>query len=320
MLQRLVAVTLGIILISPVPASAAPGDRVLIFLCDGLRPDAITTEHAPRLHAARQQAAVAPEALCDLPTATLPNHVSLLTGLEAHRHGILLNTTLPGKVPHKTIFEFAAAAGLRASFYASKDKLGFVARDESLVRSRIITAPDQLVPTLLDDLSEDDPDLIFLHVREPDSTGHAQDWMSPAYFAAVSEMDTLFGQVLDALARDGRRTYVLVTADHGGFGPSHIFNTPTVRRIPWFVTGPDVAIGPMTQQVVTIDTMPTALHLLGIDVPTNIDGRARTEVVAAGEGPPTNAPIGPPCLVLPLGLLMVLLWRAVPNRLARPDR
>ncbi len=288
-------------------AQAAPGDRVVVIVCDGLRPDAITAETAPRLAELRARSAVAPEALCDLPTGTLPNHVSLLTGLEAHRHGILLNFELPGRVPHPTVFEHAATAGLRAGFYAGKDKLAFVAREESLIRSRIHPEPRVLLDLLLGDLPADDPDLLFLHLREPDSTGHAQDWMSPAYFEAVAEIDLLIGELLDALQRDPRPTWVLVTADHGGFGPNHVFNTPTVRRIPWFVAGPDVVPGPMAEAVVTTDTMPTVLLLLGLDVPEGIDGRPRGDVLSGRAAPPTNAPIGPPCLVLPLALIVLSL-------------
>jgi len=61
--------------------------------------------------------------------------------------------------------------------------------------------------------------LIFLHLKAPDEAGHADEWLSAAYFRPVTEVDAQVGEVLatvDAHPELAKRLTILVTADHGG--------------------------------------------------------------------------------------------------------
>ena len=87
----------------------------------------------------------------------------------------------------------------------------------------------------------------FLHISLPDVAGHAHGWLSPAYLAAVKRSDYLIGRVLATIGKtpeSSEHTLVLVTADHGGRGPTHL--DPTVYadyRVPFFAWGPGVPAG-----------------------------------------------------------------------------
>lgn len=292
------------------PAAAAQPARVIIVSIDGLRADVVTPGHTPNLAAFRDAGTCAKQAVNDLPNATLPNHVSMLTGIVGNRHGLIWDFRIPGVVALPTVFDYAAQAGRRCAFLASKTKLEFVAPQQSLETIEFAD-PVPLAAMAIELLHADGPDLIFLHLREPDSTGHRIGWLSEQYMLAVAEMDALVGDLAAAAeADDSRRTYFIITSDHGGVGMNHIQNIPEVRQIPWIVAGPGIVAGGRIEEVVsTVDTTPTALLLLDVDVPGGLSGRARREVFDPAALTGDNhvvPPVGIPCLLLIVpGFLLV---------------
>jgi predicted AlkP superfamily pyrophosphatase or phosphodiesterase len=304
------------LLVLTAPVLAAP--RVIIISVDGLRPDVISAETTPHIAALRAAGAQARRAVNDLPSATLPNHATMLTGLVSQRHGVILDFELEGTIPHATIFDHAAEAGLRCAFLASKTKLSYLAPPESLAFIDTTEGPAGMVELLLPLLSPDGPDLIFAHFKDPDSTGHRFGWLSPEYLEATRAMDGLIGRVLEAVRADTtRETYVLITADHGGLGTNHFLNVPENRLIPWIVAGPGIPPASTLDEDVSIaDTAPTVLWLLGVEIPANLSGRARTALIpptgredsdiAAGLEWLAVPAIGPPCVVLALPVIMLL--------------
>lgn len=298
-----------------VAVSAAPvTGRVVLISIDGLRPDAIEAASAPTLEALIGMGAYHPQALCALPAWTLPNHATMVTGLAPAEHGVIANWALPGFIDSQTIFDMAHASGLRTAFFASKDKLGFLARPESLdVR---VIEPDiaLLTEAVIEALSGGDLDLVLIHYREPDSTGHAEGWMSEAYLAAVAFVDQQLQRVISALDDAGLlgETYVLVTADHGGLGNSHFWNIPEVRLVPWILVGPDVPAGRiLCEPIAQADTAVTALGLAGGEVPEGLSGRFVAEArraEAPDECAPSHAPLGLPCVILVIGPVGGVWW------------
>lgn len=293
---------------------ATAGDqRVVIVSVDGLRPDVITPEVAPRMTELREQGTSASNAINDLPSATLPNHSTMLTGLLSGQHQVILNFVLPATIGVPTVFDRAHEAGFRSAFFASKTKLLHLAPAEAIETIDIDADTTGLVERMLAQLTFDGPELIFLHLRDPDSTGHQYGWLSPEYLAAVTLVDGLIGQVIDALdAEPDRSSYLILTADHGGDGVNHFINIPANRSIPWVVWGPDIAAGRVIDEVVsTADTMPTALWLLGLEIPAGLAGVPQfsvresnaVDVQDSGQAP---RPLGPPCVILVIPALLIL--------------
>lgn len=287
---------------------AAQAPRVVLVSVDGLRADVVNPIDMPHLAARGVRAS---RAINDMPSATLPNHATLLTGLTSDRHGVNVDFRLEGKIAAQTVFDRLHAAGLRSAFFGSKTKLGYLVREETCERVYIDADVPMLVDALISELRPDGPDFVFAHLREPDSTGHAHGWLSPEYMLSVAQIDQLLGQISQAVEQSDRPTFILVTADHGGEGGNHFLNVAANREIPWVLIGPGIVDGtklPIT--VETTDSLPTVLHLLGQPIPAGLSGR----VVPGIPGKPAEsaaksaslAPVGLPCILFTVpGLLAV---------------
>jgi arylsulfatase A-like enzyme len=295
------------------------GSRVVLISVDGLRPDAITAETAPNMSALKDRGTTATSAYNDLPSATLTNHATMLTGLSADVHGLLLDFALPGTIPQKTIFDYAAEAGLRTAFSATKTKFTFLAHAESIDTLDIDGDTAGVVDRFFSLLKSDQPDLAFIHIRNPDSAGHAHGWMSPEYLDAVALTDSYIGRILEAIDSGlDEDTYLILTADHGGEGPNHFLNTELDRHIPWIITGPTIAAGAtLDTEIFVADTAPTILWLLGVDAPANLTSRTLTELGgdAATVDSGLSIPIvGIPCILFSAPLLCMLAASAIRAR------
>ncbi len=300
---------------------AAAGDRLILITVDGLRPDAISPEATPAIDALRRSGIHAEKAINDLPSATLPNHATLLTGLVGDVHGLVANFDLPGRIAYPTLFDFVANAGMRSAFFASKSKLDYLAPPDVVETVRTIGELEPLVDELLTHIRSDGPDVIFVHLREPDSTGHQFGWMSSAYFDALRLSDQQVERIVSAAQSDlSRNTYFVLTADHGGDGTNHFLNIDVNRTIPWIVSGPGIAAGGVLRESVSIaDTTPTILALLGVAQPTGLSGVARG-VRGASSGAASSGqslpPVGVPCLLLFMPFLLALGAASVRRRAA----
>lgn len=306
--RGLARATLGLFLLCGAPAVAAP--RLVLISVDGLRPDVIEPAVTPNLSALRDAGASARVAINDLPSATMTNHATMLTGLVKDVHHLVLDFEIPGTIDAPTIFDYAAAAGLRSAFFASKRKLHYLAPSDVIETIEVRGGPGGMTEMLLAILTADGPDVVFAHYADPDSTGHRSGWLSDEYLSAAADMDRLIGLVLEAAraASDGG-VYVILTADHGGSGTNHFLNTPANREIPWIVAGPGVPPGRVLDEPVSIaDTTPTALWLLGLEVPGGLSGVARTDVLDDEAPSPAGLPVPPislPCVILVLPLAVV---------------
>jgi choline-sulfatase len=101
-----------------------------------------------------------------------------------------------------------------------------------------------------------------------------------AYDAEIASVDTQVGRLVEALHADGRLddTLVVVVADHGEMLGEHgelthgFFIYEAATHIPLIVSGRGVPPGVISDQVRIVDVMPTALSLLGIPVPKQVQG------------------------------------------------
>jgi arylsulfatase A-like enzyme len=252
---------------TPTPAAA----KVLILSVDGLRPDALDEEGVSSIPALMARGATAQAATTIVPSLTLPAHTSMLTGYAPAAHGVLWNDwrpDAPAAVP--SIFLIARRAGFRTVLVAGKQKFrSFDAPgclDAFAVRTGDVAVANEAVVQMAAGF-----DLMLVHLPDVDAVGHLSGWLSPAYLEQVAETDRALGRILLALPAG---TTVILTADHGGHGKTHGLDQPSDMSIPWIVAGPGVAQGSiLAVRVTTMDTAATALHVLGLRLPTGASGR-----------------------------------------------
>lgn len=285
----------------PAPAGPMPSGRpaVVIVSIDGLRADAIASTRTPHLTALLREGAYSLDARTTAPSHTLPSHTSMLTGVPPTVHGITWNTDRTderGLVTVPTVFAVAKEAGLRTAGFFGKAKFKHLLLPGSLdayavprFEAEIVLAPDMMA-RVRRYLRDERPDLLFVHLADPDVMGHATWWNSPAYRWGVRRADAAVGQLRAALRRAyGDDVVLIVTADHGGEGREHGKNRPGDEVIPWIITGPGVVPGEIDGEIRTFDTAATALAVLGLPVPEAWSGRPvaaafRAEDAAVDDG------------------------------------
>jgi arylsulfatase A-like enzyme len=271
--------------ISRIKAPVASVTRnVILVSIDGLRPDAIDRFAAPTLQRLMREGSYSLSARTIMPSSTLPSHTSMLSGEPPDQHHVTWNNVVTADadvIDFSTVFSVARASGYRTAAFFSKAKFSPLQLPGSLDYSQ---APggwwgkwtsDRTVHDVLAHLRKEQPNLLFVHLSDPDSAGHSSGWMSAPYGRAVHAADDALGQLLTAADTTyGTGNYsVLVTADHGGHGYGHGTKDPLDVTIPWIAWGQGVNAGAMTDVTInTYDTAPTVLWLLGVEKPAAWDG------------------------------------------------
>ena len=297
----------------PIPSdSARPRgtftDHVIVVSIDGLRPDAIERFGLDALQRLMREGSYSLQASTILPSKTLPSHTSMLTGRTPAGHGIDFNHDNDhfGVVEVPTIFEVARARGFHTAAFFSKSKFRHLDRPESYdYRQAPSSGLDKwmatrTVPDALRYMHHRRPNLLFVHIGEPDYAGHTAGWMSFFYGMAVKRADAAVASIVAAAEREyGEDGFtILVTADHGGHDRDHGSDDPQDTTIPWIAYGAGVRTGEAPAGIRTMDTAATALWLLGLALPAEAEGRpvtgafdARAVVAGAQDPAPAPAPV-----------------------------
>jgi len=243
---------------------------------DGLRPDAIELAPMPNLLALMKTSAYSLTAQTTRPSATLPAHASMLTGLCPSKHGVDWNDYIPenGIAQGIDLFDLAHAAGMQTVMYVGKEKLQQVTAAASIDTFVFINDRDKVImQNLLADFPQDFG-VLFIHFATTDDMGHVYGWLSPEQFSVIFRADEAIGELLHTLDAYELRdeTLLIITADHGGHKTTHGSSMPEDMTIPWIVSGPGIVAGKLPVQVHTMDTAATAAYALGLPIPAEWDG------------------------------------------------
>jgi arylsulfatase A-like enzyme len=258
--------------------------NVILVSIDGLRPDAIDKFAAPTLQRLMREGSYSLVARTIMPSSTLPSHTSMLSGEPPEQHHVTWNNVVSAEkdvVDFSTVFSVARAHGYRTAAFFSKAKFSPLQLPGSLDYSQAPGgwfgkwAAARTVSDVRAHLQKEKPNLLFVHLPDPDTAGHGSGWMSAAYGRAVLATDSALKDLLEAANEAyGAGNYsVLVTADHGGHGRGHGSKDPLDVTIPWIAWGRGVSAGAMADVTInTFDTAPTVLWLLGVEKPVAWDG------------------------------------------------
>jgi predicted AlkP superfamily pyrophosphatase or phosphodiesterase len=259
--------------------------HVVVISVDGLRPDAIETYGATTLQRLMREGSFTLSGRTIDPSKTLPSHTSMLTGQPPERHGVLWNTVATAdadSIELPNVFGLARARGYTTAAFFSKAKFQPLQVEGTLDYSQ---APggwfgrwssERTVSDVAEYLEAARPNVLFVHLTDPDAAGHRTGWMTADYGQAVLEADRAVSGLLSVAGRAfGAGNFsVIVTADHGGHDTNHGSDDPRDVMIPWIAWGQGVKPGPLAESTVrTMDTAATVLWLLAVDRPSDWAGR-----------------------------------------------
>lgn len=288
-----------------------PADqRMLIISIDGLRPDLMIRARTPYLREMLEAGSFSFWARTTPHSITLPSHVSMLTGAIPRRHEIEWNKDLPLSEPVypavPTLFEVAKKAGYSTAMAAGKSKFDALNKPGSIdwcyLPAEAKCEDADVAQAATEMIVKHRPQVMFVHLPSVDNVGHAKGWGTPEQLAAVEVADGVVGSLLRALAENQLRaqTTVIVTADHGGAGRTHLADDPRARHIPWIITGPGVRknldLTTFPDLVInTEDTFATTCAVLGLPLDKQLDGKPVTQAMeSAGPDGELLAPLPPP--------------------------
>ncbi len=292
MLRRLLCAASALACLLFMAAAPPPAPRRAVLVSwDGAKPAVLRTlldrRRLPNLARLMREGRWSLEARTVVPSLTLPSHVSMLTGVSPRVHGVLWNDDRPeaGTVSVPTVFEVAKAAGLRTAMVYGKSKFRTLLKPGTLDAAELVGGDSSAVArAALRVLRDESPSLLLVHFAEPDAAGHGHGWGDAAsgappsreYQAALVSADHALGRIVAALRADGGwpRTFLVVTADHGGHGKTHGSEDPQDMTIPWVAAGGLVLRqGKLAVPVSTLDTPRTALAALGLTAPATWEGK-----------------------------------------------
>lgn len=216
-------------------------------------------------------------------TYTLPNHISMLTGLPViappcappeQGHGYTSNddpstresihdSGNPARSYTPSVFDVVHDHGFSTAMFASKSKFRLLtnsyndagATDEVGVdngRRKIdIVEINENLTVLTNALTRTlvraPPNFSFVHFGQPDSAGHDEGWGSEEYLDAIVDVDAALGRILTLIENEPRlaaNAAVILTADHGGSGSRHSdSDNPDNFVIPFHVLGQELPAG-----------------------------------------------------------------------------
>lgn len=267
--------------------------RVVILGLDGISVDGYNTAKTPNLYKLFTDGVLSLTTRNVMPSVTLPNWTSHLTGSGPEQHGVLSNgweidkIVLPGVDKdedgyYPSIFKVLKeeVPGVKTAFYYNWkslinsmnpryfDESSYEDNDEYL--SNYSKAFDFIKN------NEENPSLIFLYSVHTDHAGHNHGWMSPEYITSIEEVDVHIGEFIAKLKKEGLYddTHFMFFTDHGG-DPSrgHGGKTQQELEVPWAITGPGIRKGKLTEPNNSVNTAVTIAHLFGInDIPLSWTG------------------------------------------------
>lgn len=243
---------------------------IILFLVDGMRPDALAQADTPVIDRLIATGASTLSAQTVMPSISLPCIASLFLGTPPARHGITTNAWAPTN-PNNGLIEVLATHGRSAASFYNWEPLrdlsppgalqaAFFVKNDQVPEGRGDTALAALAARYL---SAEPVDFAFLYLGHTDSAGHAHGWMSAPYLAAIENADRAIGAVLDHL---GDGWGVVVTADHGGHDRHHGTEQAVDMTIPMVIHGhPRLGTGAQLPTPATIlDIAPTIAAWMGL--------------------------------------------------------
>lgn len=223
--------------------------KVLIIGIDGCRADALELANTPVIDNLIQNGIYSPDALNDDITVSGPGWSAILCGVWSDKH-----LSIDNSFNNTDYFNFPPIFKYAEDF---DDNLNTVSIcnwnpiNDNIVQNyadfKLNVSSDYDVSSEASTyITNNDPDLIFLHFDDVDHAGHNYGF-SPnitEYITSIEAVDDLLDPVMQAIYQ--RPNYlnedwiILVTSDHGGVGTSHVGTSIEHENVVVIVSGDNI--------------------------------------------------------------------------------
>lgn len=282
---------MGMLLLTSLTISAKP-KRVIMIALDGISVEGYQKANTPKLDALMAEGAFSLTTRVAMPSVTLPNWTSHLTGSGPEQHGVVNNgwkidkfvlpaveTDTDGYYPSVFTILKEEMSEIKTAFYYNWINL-FYPYNKKYFDEVSYLEKDEYIPNYQKAINfiarnQDKPTVVFLYSVHTDHAGHRHKWMSPEYIHSIEEADVQIGKFINEMKEKGlyKDTHFMFLSDHGGINNGHGGVTTNEMIVPWGITGPKIKKGfKIEEPNNTVNTASVILRLFKIKQPLSWTG------------------------------------------------
>lgn len=282
---------MGMLLLTSLTISAKP-KRVIMIALDGISVEGYQKANTPNLDALMAEGAFSLTTRVAMPSVTLPNWTSHLTGSAPEQHGVVNNgwkidkfvlpaveTDTDGYYPSVFTILKEEMSEIKTAFYYNWINL-FYPYNKKYFDEVSYLEKDEYIPNYQKAINfiarnQDKPTVVFLYSVHTDHAGHRHKWMSPEYIHSIEEADVQIGKFINEMKEKGlyKDTHFMFLSDHGGINNGHGGVTTNEMIVPWGITGPKIKKGfKIEEPNNTVNTASVILRLFKIKQPLSWTG------------------------------------------------
>lgn len=286
-----------LLLVNPVVLARPRAKRVVLFALDGISVSGYLQARTPNLDTLLSQGMLSLDTRVVMPSVTLPNWTSHLTGSGPEQHGVTDNGWQIDKRNYPAVETdeegyYPSVFGVlkeqlpecKTAFYYNWINL-FYPYNKKFFDEVSYLKDDAYIPNYKKAFdfivrNQDFPTLVFLYSVHTDHAGHAHKWMSEEYIKSIEEADTQIGIFIENMKKAGlyEDTYFMFLSDHGGIGYGHGGLSVDEMIVPWGIVGPKIQSGKMKEPNNTVNTAATILYLFKVKKPLSWIGEVPSGV------------------------------------------
>lgn len=267
--------------------SRSKAKRVVLISLDGISVPGFKEANTPNLDALLAEGSLSLSTRVVMPSVTLPNWTSHLTGSGPEQHGVVDNgwqidkkkfpaVEADEKGYYPSVFEVMKknVPECKIAFYYNWVNLIYPYNNKYfdevsfLENDGYIDNYEKAFNFILN--NKDFPTLVFLYSVHTDHAGHSHKWMSDEYIKSIEDA----GMFLDKMKKEGlyEDTYFFFLSDHGGIEYGHGGVSVDEMIVPWGIVGPKVKKGIIDEPNNTVNTASTILYLFDVKQPLSWTG------------------------------------------------
>lgn len=265
-------------------------DHVIVIGIDGMSVEGLKKAVTPYMDELIKEGALCERVRTVQPSSSAPNWSSMLMGAGTEIHGITGNDwriddhKLKSVVVNEQGFFPTVLSVIRAQLPQAEigmiyhwEGFGNLFEKELASIDKNCLTQEETALTMVEYIKEKKPLLLFSQLDDVDGAGHRYGHMTQGYLDAISRVDSLVGQILNAIKESGieNTTLIMVVSDHGGIDSGHGGTTHEEITVPFILKGKGIKTNyKIPTDIYMYDVAPTITYALGLAEPYAWRGKA----------------------------------------------